>query len=199
MISVSYRFASREIRTFKRGELIYLAHNTGVLWHILKGTVRLDLPGAEAKTFASIALPGDILGIEMLGLGHYGFTAHALTPCTLSLRHSADIAPLAHMATAITRAAQVIALREGTAVERVQRLANLLTSEGKHPLINQRNALPRLADIAEITCLSVETVSRTTAILGQASGLPHKTYRQKNFQHPADQAMSLATPQPLAA
>lgn len=48
----------------------------------------------------------------------------------------------------------------------------------------------RLADIAEITDLTVETVYRMTAALDMEGGLPHRT-RQKPGQS--------RTPQPLAA
>lgn len=170
----------RKTRTFKRGELIHLAADKGPVWHIIEGTVRLDLHDAGNSTmFASLALPGDRLGIESLVFGHYGFTARALTPCTLTSHDAADH-PLAQMAAAAQRAAQVVALRTGSAAERIQRLATLLTNDGAQPLANKRHLLPRLADIAEITDLTVETVSRTTAVLGSASGLPHKKYRPKH-------------------
>lgn len=165
------------IRIFKRGELIHLANGKGTVWRIITGTVRLDLHATEGTAFASLALPGDILGIESLVFGHYGFTARALTPCTLT-PHDAAAMPLAQLALATQRAAQVVALRAGSAAQRIQRLAALLTNHGAQPLANKRDLLPRLADIAEITGLTVETVSRTTAMLGNASGLPHRT-RQK--------------------
>jgi hypothetical protein len=103
------------------------------------------------------------------------------------------------MAAATNRAAQAITLREGSAVERIQRLANMLTCEGKKPFAMKRNTLPRLADIAEITCLTVETVSRTTAILGDISGLPHQTYRPKRSLHAAAHPLAHAMRHPLAA
>ncbi len=169
------------IRLFKRGELIHLANGKGTVWRIITGTVRLDLHATSAHnqgaTFASLALPGDMLGIESLVFGHYGFTARALTPCTLVPHDAADM-PLAQLALATQRAAQVVALRAGSAAQRIQRLAALLTNHGAQPLANKRDLLPRLADIAEITGLTVETVSRTTAMLGNASGLPHKKYRK---------------------
>jgi len=165
------------IRMFKRGELIHLANGKGTVWRIITGTVRLDLHTTEGTTFASLALPGDMLGIESLVFGHYGFTARALTPCTLA-SHDAAAMPLAQLALATQRAAQVVALRTGSAAQRIQRLAALLTNHGAQPLANKRDLLPRLADIAEITGLTVETVSRTTAMLGNASGLPHKNYRK---------------------
>lgn len=165
-------------RLFKRGELIHLAGDSGPLQRIVSGAVRLDLPTGNDVSFASLALAGDLLGIESLAFGGYGFTARALTPCTLEI-HEPEEVPLAQMALATQRAAQTVALRDGPAAWRIQRLAALLTAEGAQPLSNRRHLLPRLADIAEITGLTVETVSRTTATLGSACGLPHKTYRQR--------------------
>lgn len=153
MVTHPYRFASRELGTFKeRVSLSNLAHGKGALWYLLKGSVRLDLHAANDTTFAGIVLPGNIFGIEMLGLGHDGFTARAPTPCTLSLKDPAGSDPLAQMTAATNRAAQALILRERSAVERIQRLANMLTSEGKKSFAKKRNTLPRLAGIAEITC-----------------------------------------------
>lgn len=192
-IQPSVRIA-HPIRIFKRGELIHLANAKGTLWRIITGTVRLDLHETGGTAFASLALPGDMLGIESLVFGHYGFTARALTPCTLAPHDAADM-PLAQMALAAQRATQVVALRAGSAAQRIQRLAALLTNHGAQPLANKRHLLPRLADIAEITGLTVETVSRTTAMLGSASGLPHKKYRQKSVTGGCAQTFD----QPLAA
>ena len=170
-------------RLCKRGELIHLAGEHGPLRRIVNGAVRLDLPTETGGGFASLALTGDLLGIESLAFGGYGFTARALTPCTLEIHEPAEV-PLAQMALATQRAAQTVALRDGSAAWRIQRLAALLTAEGAQPLSNRRHLLPRLADIAEITGLTVETVSRTTATLGSACGLPHKTYRQRATPRP---------------
>lgn len=165
-------------RLYKRGELIHLAGEHGPLQRIVSGAARLDLPTGNGVSFASLALTGDLLGIESLAFGDYGFTARALTPCTLEVHAPTEI-PLTQMALATQRAAQTMALRNGPAAWRIQRLVALLTHEGTQPLSNRRHLLPRLADIAEITGLTVETVSRTTATLGNTCGLPHKTYRQR--------------------
>lgn len=177
-------------RHCKRGELIHHVADDGLAWRVTSGAVRLDLHGAEGPMFASLALPGDTIGLEALVFGHYGFTARALTPCVLTPRREDDPPPLAQMAAATRRAAQVVALRSGRAGERVQRLVALLTDHGAHPLAIQRRLLPRLADIAEITGLTVETVCRMTAELDTVGGLPHRT-RQKS--------PSGGQPQPLAA
>ncbi|PKO83406.1 MAG: hypothetical protein CVU17_08500 [Betaproteobacteria bacterium HGW-Betaproteobacteria-11] len=129
----------------------------------------------EGTTFASLALPGDMVGLESMAFGHYGFTARALTPCVLTPRTSADPAPLHLMAASTRRAAQMVALRHGRASDRVRRLIDLLTDHGAHPLAGERRRLPRLADIAEITGLTVETVCRISADLDSAGGLPHRS------------------------
>ncbi|MDO8346389.1 MAG: cyclic nucleotide-binding domain-containing protein [Rugosibacter sp.] len=179
----------KEEKSFKRGELIHHVADDGPVWRVVEGAVRLDLHDAEGMTFASLALPGDMLGLESLVFGHYGFTARALTPCVLALRAADDPAPLAQMAATTRRAAQVVALRSGRAAERVQRLVQLLTDNGARPLAGKRRLLPRLADIAEITDLTVETVCRTTAGLDTEGGLPHRT-RQKPGQSRAPQLLA---------
>lgn len=175
-------------RHCKRGELIHHIADDGPVWRIISGSVRLDLHGSDGPMFASLALPGDMIGLEVLVFGHYGYTARALTPCILAPRTADD--PLAQMAAATRRAAQVVTLRNGRAIERVQRLIALLTDHGARPPGKERLLLPRLSDIAEITGLTVETVCRMTAELATTGGLPHRT-RQK----PA----SGVQPQPLAA
>lgn len=184
--------ASAAQRRYKRGELIHRVADDGQVWRVISGAVRLDLHGPDGPMFASLALPGDMIGLESLVFGHYGFTARALTPCTLAPRTADDPPPLAQMAAATRRAAQVTALRSGRAPERIRRLVALLTDHGAHPLAGQRRLLPRLADIAEITDLTVETVCRTTASLDMDHGLPHRSRKK-----PATQTPSAA--QPLAA
>lgn len=180
----------KEEKTFKRGELIHRIADDGPVWRVIEGAVRLDLHNPDGPMFASLALPGDTIGLEALVFGHYGFTARALTPCVLMPRREDDPPPLAQMAAATRRAAQVVGLRSGRAGERIQRLVALLTDHGAHPLAAQRRLLPRLADIAEITGLTVETVCRMTAELDTEGGLPHRTRQKPPSGRP---------PQPLAA
>lgn len=168
--------------SFKRGEPIYHAASSGMPWQVLDGVVRLDKPGADGSAFASLALPGDMIGCETLLDGQYAFIARAITPCTLVGQPTlSGLSPLSLLAAAEQRAADLVALRHGRATGRIRRLVDLLTLNGAQPLPGNRCLLPRLADIAEITGLAIETVSRLTGEMDMTGGLPHKKYRTKKI------------------
>ncbi|MCE1238866.1 MAG: Crp/Fnr family transcriptional regulator [Azonexaceae bacterium] len=151
---------TRASREHGAGEEIYRSGNTGLAWRVGKGVVRLDTgtPNGERR-FASLAIAGDILGCETLLFGAYTFTASALTHCELRPWPEGESATsgdslLASLAQAQQRAAEVIALRGGQAVDRVLGLARLLADGAG------RVVLPTRHDIADITDLRFETISR---------------------------------------
>lgn len=169
-------------RHFKRGETIYFCSFQGPLWVITQGLVRLDATDpSKVEEFSHLGLTGDVLGLETLTLGHYGFTARALTPCTLVVQNTIDN-PLEQMTHQLgLRLSQLMALRAGSAVERLQRFIRLITQSGRQPLGKDRQHMPLLADIAEITGLTIETVSRAFAQGRDTLGFPHKTYRPRKI------------------
>jgi DNA-binding transcriptional ArsR family regulator len=57
------------------------------------------------------------------------------------------------------RSARVVALRSGQAVERIRRLLGVFLPQAAPAVF--RTELPPLRDMAEITSLTIETVSRT--------------------------------------
>ena len=145
-------------------ESIYHAGQTGIPWRVISGAVRLDRTGAEGYSFAGLALPGDVIGAEVLLSGNYAYEAHALDECHLqpwlpdATKPSGD-ALLRTLAAIERRAADALALRCGEAFDRVRRLFQLLAGEAnKNRAV--RIAIPRLKDMAEMTGLTVETVSR---------------------------------------
>lgn len=118
----------------------------------------MPAPGGN-RSFASLAIPGDILGCETLLFGCYTFTASALTQCRLAPWPDGEAALerstlLESLAQAQQRAAEVIALRSGQASERVLALIRLLADQAG------RVILPTRQDIADITDLRFETISR---------------------------------------
>lgn len=157
--------------TIARGRTIYLAGEEGTAWRVTSGTVRLDQPGPGAPQFAGLAQTGDVIGAETLLFGRYTFTARALSPCVIEPWLSGQTDPsgetlLKMLASAERRMAEVLALRSGKAGDRIRRLIEFMSTrraQGRRP---GRLALPRLKDIAEITDLTVETVSRTITHLG---------------------------------
>jgi CRP-like cAMP-binding protein len=154
---------------FKRGQLIHKADSGSTAWRVASGVVRFDTVDAsgDAVAFAGMALDGDIVGAEALIFGCYSFRATALTPCELvpwpGPAQSDQESLLRALALAERRAARVVALRSGDAVERIRRLIGLLLPQ---PAAAAASAeLPTLRDMADITSLALETVSRALSRL----------------------------------
>lgn len=149
--------ANRQLPT---GQVIYRAGSEGLAWRISAGVVRLDAAGKGGEpTFASLAIKGDILGCETLLFGAYTFSATALTECSLTPWPEGTDAPagetlLESLAMAQRRSAELVALRGGQAADRVLGLIQLL-ADGAGRVI-----LPTRQDIADITDLRFETISR---------------------------------------
>ena len=155
------------------GQSIYGAGMAGAAWRVARGVVRLDAVDEAGRTaFASLAVAGDIIGCEAMLLGSYTFSAAALTECELepwpegipsgpSLMHS--------LAQAQRRAAELVALRGGEAIHRVVRLVRLLSDPGGNVV------LPMRQDIADITDLRFETISRIMKkLVGHQVLTPHR-------------------------
>lgn len=151
---------ARHARNFGAGETLYHASSEGLAWRVQDGVVRLDtLNPAGEPTFASLAIAGDILGCETLLFGTYAFSAAALTHCELTPWPEGESAAageslLESLAVAQRRAADVVSLRGGQAIDRVIGLIRLLTDQGG------KVVLPTRQDIADITNLRFETISR---------------------------------------
>jgi len=151
---------AREPWAAESGTMLYAAGATGQAWRVLGGVVRLDQAGPEGENrFASLAIAGDIIGCETLLFGSYTFAASALTACQLSPWPEGGKAPassslLASLALAQRRAADLVALRGGQASDRVLGLIRLLADRSGHVI------LPTRQDIADITDLRFETISR---------------------------------------
>ena len=154
---VHRRAANRQLAA---GQGIYQAGSAGLAWRISAGVVRLDTVGKGGEpAFASLAIKGDILGCETLLFGAYTFSASALTECRLTPWPEGAGAPagealLESLAMAQRRSAELVALRGGQAADRVLGLIHLL-ADGAGRVI-----LPTRQDIADITDLRFETISR---------------------------------------
>lgn len=142
------------------GQPLYAAGSTGQAWRVTDGVIRLDHAGqAGEHRFASLAIAGDIVGCETLLFGSYTFNATALTPCRLQPWPEGDTATsgaglLESLAQAQQRAADLLALRGGQASARVLGLIRLLADRSGQVI------LPTRQDIADITDLRFETISR---------------------------------------
>ncbi len=168
-------------RRFVGGQRIHDTGTEGSAWRLSSGVVRFDLVNEDrgCPVFAGLALGGDIIGAEALLFGRYAFRATALTDCELSLwpgRATVERDSLLQaLTTAEHRSARVVALRSGQAIERVRRLIRLLLPQAP---ATARAELPPLRDIAEITALTVETVSRTLSGLRRQKVLEPEQQRR---------------------
>lgn len=163
-------------REVGRGELIYHAGEQGQAWRIVAGSVRLDRDESDGPSFAGLSMAGDVIGAETLLFGSYTYTAQALSGCVVepwgepTERFGESMLRL--LAATERRMADMLALRNGRADERVGGLLALLGSAGAV------FKLPRLRDIADITGLTIETVSRTLHALDEDGVLDVEGRRQ---------------------
>ncbi len=144
-----------------RGLALWSAGKPGVAWRLEQGIVCLFFPDATgavepAERLAMLALPGDLVGVEAQFFGHYAFDAVALTPVVLSAWAQS---PQAISSGEIywrqaQRAHDVARLRSGRAEQRLRRLLELLHAHAPEA------PWPRRRDIAAVTGLTIETVSR---------------------------------------
>lgn len=179
---------------FRRGQRIYAGEAHGGAWRVLSGSVRLDReePNGE-QSFATLAVQNDIIGAETLLFGKYTFTATALSTCVLEPWPEGQTVPagdsLLHtLARTQRRAAEVIGLRCGQAADRVRRLVMMLAHPGEESPARQVAGellvvLPSRQDMADITALTLETVSRMVSqlryagILAPQSNAGHRSQR----------------------
>lgn len=151
---------ARPPREADPGTIIHAAGEEGAAWRLQAGVIRFDSIAKDGSaSFASLAIAGDILGCETLLFGCYTFRATALTHCRLSpwpegAAAADSSALLTSLAKAQQRAADLVALRGGQATARVLGLIRLLADQ------TGRVILPTRQDIADITDLRFETISR---------------------------------------
>lgn len=169
---------------FERGQRIHEAGAMGFPWRVSRGVVRFDTneSGDGELSFAGLAMEGDLVGAEVLMFGRFAHRATALTSCELepwpgSLGQDRD-GLLKALARAEQRAADVVALRSGQAMARVCRLIQLLLPRSASE--PQRTDLPPLRDMAEITALTSETVSRMLSGLRRLGALEPEQERRGN-------------------
>ncbi len=161
----------RSARRIPAGAHLYRAGAEGLAWRLHAGAIRLDTTGPDGHAaFASLAIAGDILGCETMLFGAYTFSATALTECWLLPWPEGVSAPagdtlLASLAQAQQRAANIVALRGGQAMARVVGLIRLLADSAG------RVILPTRQDIADITDLRFETISRIIKGLERSGAL----------------------------
>jgi CRP-like cAMP-binding protein len=150
--------------SFKAGDQIYISGQSGPAYKVLSGTVRLSqTTRTHQSIFANLAISGDLLGAEVLLRKPYAFEAQALTDCEIGVWQEPSIlwaeALAEELIKSSLRQSEVVSLRCGTAMGRILKFIDLVSSSD-HSQTQTNITLPPLKETAEITDLTIETVSR---------------------------------------
>ena len=156
---------------------IYLAGESGPVWRVVEGVVRLDRDSGPIRQPVQVALPGDLIGTEALCGQPYRLSASAFTRCRLEpLRPGSDDAPEPLLQQAVLqqlgRSQDMAQLRTGSVLQRLSHLLGLL---GLDRVVHEagrvdqadavRRALPTLREVALLVDAKTETVCRALAQL----------------------------------
>jgi CRP-like cAMP-binding protein len=159
-------------------EPVFHAGESGPLWRLQEGLVRLDRHHGGARQAVQLALPGDLIGVEALCGRSYQFSAVAFMPSRLERvaldGRSAAREPLLQQALLQhqTRCLDMAALRTGTVPQRIAHLLRLLGFDrqvAQHDCDDCarliRQTLPTLREVAHMVDAKTETVCRALAQL----------------------------------
>lgn len=156
---------------------IFLAGESGPVWRVVAGVVRLDHDHGPVRQPVQLALPGDLIGTEALCGQPYQLSASAFTDCRLEpVRPAADAPPAPLLQQALLqqlgRSQDMALLRTGSVL---QRLTHLLGLMGLDRAVREagrlgqadavRQALPTLREVALLVDAKTETVCRALAQL----------------------------------
>jgi CRP-like cAMP-binding protein len=160
---------------------IFQPGDTGTVWRVRQGVVRLNRPADAGRLPVQLALPGDLIGIEALCDQPYQFCAEAFTDCELEpvpLGTAGDGEALRQallrevLLQQQSRSQDMATLRTGSVLERMVHLLRLLGLpwQGAQPVTGGqadaiRQALPTLREVAELVDAKTETVCRVLAQL----------------------------------
>lgn len=153
---------------------IYQAGESGGVWRVRRGVVRLDSGSGATRLPVQLALPGDLIGVEALCEQPYQCSAEALTDCELE---PVDLGGREGLLREVLlqqqrRSLDMATLRAGSVLQRLSHLLRLLGLpwQGAHSVAGSqadavRQALPTLREVAELVDARAETVCRTLAQL----------------------------------
>ncbi|MEY4505735.1 MAG: hypothetical protein RL297_313 [Pseudomonadota bacterium] len=153
---------------------VFLAGESGPVWRVVEGIVRIDRVSGQSHQPVQLALPGDLIGAEALCGQAYQFNAVAFTLCRLqAVRTESKTVSAALMQQAllqhIQRSLDMAQLRSGSVVQRLGHLLSILP----RPLIAEaRPALPALREVALLVDAKTETVCRVLGQLLPGRGRP---------------------------
>lgn len=181
-------------------QAVFQAGESGAVWRVVQGLVRLDREAGPERQPVQIAVPGDLIGTEALCNQPFRFSATALTACRLETVNVADPqAQAALLQQALmqqqVRSQDMAALRTGTVIQRIIHFLHLLGfdwgSATQVPNADAiRAAMPTLREVAQVVDAKTETVCR---VLGQLMP-PRERKTGSARQKPHNPSVRPATP-----
>ena len=187
----------RPLRVHAGHTPIFQPGDTGTVWRLRQGVVRLNRPSVAGRLPVQLALPGDLIGIEALCDQPYQFCAEAFTYCELEPVPLGPVGETNALRQALlrevllqqqSRSQDMATLRTGSVLQRLSHLLRLLDlpwqgaqagAGGQADAIRQ--ALPTLREVAELVDAKTETVCRALAQL-----LPPRSRKGGPARRPAE-------------
>lgn len=158
-------------------EPIFFTGDTGPVWRVVEGLVRLEREAGSVRQVVHLAGPGDLIGVESLCDQSYQFSATAFTDCRLELvPQLGEATRESLLAQALLqhqyRSQDMANLRTGSVSQRVTHLLRLMRIDLPFGGSVQdasgdavRKAMPALRDIAQVVDAKAETVCRALTLL----------------------------------
>ena len=175
-----------------RSQTLLWAGATGTVWRVQRGAFRLERAVGDALVVVHLALPGDLLGAEVLCDKPYSCSASAVVdsqavPEPIFGNTARDAALRTALLQHQRQAYDMVQLRNGPGSARVGHLVHLLTRfQADAGLSPERKQLPPLRDMAQIVDAAPETVCRELKRL-----MPElaRTYRPRAHRTAFDRAV----------
>jgi CRP-like cAMP-binding protein len=157
------------------------------VWRLELGALRINRLLVNGRMeLMSIALPGDLLGIDRLTGQDDATYTYAITPAQLSQVRipSAETMRVLQTAyqTARQRCVDMVALRSGSVPDRVRRLLLLLAEQNGQDDDLAASTLPSLREMADIVGSAHETVSRVLGSLRHLELLSERRAQSGTFR-----------------
>lgn len=153
-------------KNVSKGLPLLMQGQTGEVWRLLHGVMVVKRETAEESTVISLALPGDLLGLEAAGGLPYSYTTSALSnawvmPDRTACQDTARTVLLDGLLQQQRQGETMLRLRTGAIRDRVGHLLRLLAqSLGGHTLCATDAELPTLRDFSGVLGIAVETACR---------------------------------------
>ena len=151
----------------------------GCGWRLESGALRLHTAQSGApESLVSLALPGDLVGVDRLAGAALPLSGVAILPTKLSEFRPAqgDLPTTVNLAYigALQRSADMVVLRGGSVPNRVRYLLLLIADNHRYTTDVMAGSLPSLRDIADIVGSTRETVSRVLGNMKRNDLLHHR-------------------------